>query len=70
MNIYQIMILDYNLNTNLNNVKSKEGALSFFAYDIGINYQFKDMTLNHLKIKHVNFRNNKPVPVSYLRLVY
>jgi hypothetical protein len=64
------MFLDYNFNTNLNNVKTKGGVLSFLAYDIGINYQFKDMTLNHLEIKHVIFRNNKPVPGSYLRLVY
>ena len=70
LNIYQIMFLDYNFNTNLNKVKSKGGMLSFLAYDIGINYQFKDMTLNHLEIKHVIFRNNKPVPGSYLRLVY
>jgi NIMA (never in mitosis gene a)-related kinase len=70
LNLYQIMFLDYNFNTNLNNVKSKGGMLSFLAYDIGINYQFKDMTLNHLEIKHVIFRNNKPVPGSYLRLVY
>ncbi len=64
------MFLDYNFNTNLNNIKSKGGMLSFLSYDIGINYQFKDMTLNHLEIKHVIFRNNKPVPGSYLRLVY
>ena len=64
------MFLDYNFNTNLNKVKTKGGMLSFLAYDIGINYQFKDMTLNHLEIKHVIFRNNKPVPGSYLRLVY
>jgi NIMA (never in mitosis gene a)-related kinase len=70
LNLYQIMFLDYNFNTNLNNVKTKGGVLSFLAYDIGINYQFKDMTLNHLEIKHVIFRNNKPVPGSYLRLVY
>ena len=70
LNLYQIMFLDYNFNTNLNKVKSKGGMLSFLAYDIGINYQFKDMTLNHLEIKHVIFRNNKPVPGSYLRLVY
>ena len=70
LNIYQIMFLDYNFNTNLNKVKSKGGMLSFLAYDIGINYQFKDITLNHLEIKHVIFRNNKPVPGSYLRLVY
>ena len=70
LNLYQIMFLDYNFNTNLNNIKSKGGMLSFLSYDIGINYQFKDMTLNHLEIKHVIFRNNKPVPVSYLRLVY
>ena len=70
LNLYQIMFLDYNFNTNLNNIKSKGGVLSFLAYDIGINYQFKDMTLNHLEIKHVIFRNNKPVPGSYLRLVY
>ena len=70
LNLYQIMFLDYNFNLNLNNVKTKGGVLSFLAYDIGINYQFKDMTLNHLEIKHVIFRNNKPVPGSYLRLVY
>ena len=70
LNLYQIMFLDYNFNTVLNNIKSKGGMLSFLAYDIGINYQFKDMTLNHLEIKHVIFRNNKPVPGSYLRLVY
>ena len=70
LNLYQIMFLDYNFNTNLKNVKSKGGVLSFLAYDIGINYKFKDMTLNHLEIKHVIFRNNKPVPGSYLRLVY
>ena len=70
LNLYQIMFLDYNFNTNLNNIKSKGGMLSFLSYDIGINYQFKDMTLNHLEIKHVIFRNNKPVPGSYLRLVY
>ena len=70
LNLYQIMFLDYNFNNNLNNVKSKSGVLSFLAYDIGINYQFKDMTLNHLEIKHVIFRNNKQVPGSYLRLVY
>ena len=70
LNLYQIMFLDYNFNTNLNKVKSKGGMLSFLSYDIGINYQFKDMTLNHLEIKHVIFRNNKPVPGSYLRLVY
>ena len=70
LNLYQIMFLDYNFNTNLNNIKTKGGVLSFLAYDIGVNYQFKDMTLNHLEIKHVIFRNNKPVPGSYLRLVY
>ena len=70
LNLYQIMFLDYNFNLYLNKVKTKGGMLSFLAYDIGINYQFKDMTLNHLEIKHVIFRNNKPVPGSYLRLVY
>ena len=70
LNLYQIMFIDYNFNTNLNNIKTKGGLLSFLAYDIGINYQFKDMTLNHLEIKHVIFRSNKPVPGSYLRLVY
>ena len=70
LNLYQIMFIDYNFNTNLNNIKTKGGLLSFLAYDIGINYQFKDMTLNNLEIKHVIFRSNKPVPGSYLRLVY
>ena len=31
---------------------------------------FVRFTLNNLEIKHVIFRNNKPVPGSYLRLVY
>ena len=64
------MFLDYNFNTNLNKVKSKGGMLSFLAYDIGINYQFKDITLNHLEIKHVIFRNNKSYFYSNKKNLY
>ena len=70
LNLYQIMFLDHNFNTILKKFKSKGSVLSFLSYDIAINYQFKDLTLNNLELKHVVFRNNKPVPGSYLRLVY
>ena len=68
--IYQIMIIHYYLNVIQNNNKSKAGLLSYFQYNIGITYQFKNFTLNNLELKHVVFRNNKPVPGSYMRLLY
>ena len=70
LNIYQIMIIHYYLNVIQNNNKSKAGLLSYFQYNIGITYQFKNFTLNNLELKHVVFRNNKPVPGSYMRLLY
>ena len=33
-----------------------------------MNYQFEDMTLNNLEIKHIVFRNNKKPPNNYVRL--
>ena len=70
LNLYQIMVLHYAFNEYQNNCRSKGGLLSYFSHDIGINYQFKNFTLNNLELKHVIFRNNKPVPGSYLRLLY
>jgi serine/threonine protein kinase len=70
LNLYQIMILHFVLNEYQNNCKRKSGLLSYFSYEIGINYQFKNFTLNNLELKHAIFRNNKPVPGSYLRLLY
>ena len=70
LNLYQIMELHYAFNEYQNNCRQKGGLLSYFSHDIGINYQFKNYTLNNLELKHVIFRNNKPVPGSYLRLLY
>ena len=70
LNLYQIMVLHYVFNKYQKNCKAKSRILSYFMHDIGINYQFKNFTLNNLELKHVVFRNNKPVPGSYLRLVY
>jgi len=70
LNLYQIMVLHYTFNQYQNNCKTKGGIFSYFSYEIGINYQFKNFTLNNLELKHIIFRNNKPVPGSYLRLVY
>ena len=70
LNLYQIMILHFVFNEYQNNCKKKTGLLSYFSYEIGINYQFKNFTLNNLELKHAIFRNNKPVPGSYLRLLY
>jgi hypothetical protein len=64
------MVLHYALNQYQNNCKVKGGLLSYFSHEIGINYQFKNFTLNNLELKHVVFRNNKPAPGSYLRLLY
>jgi hypothetical protein len=64
------MILHYAFNEFQNNCRKKSGLLSYFSYEIGINYQFKNFTLNNLELKHAIFRNNKPVPGNYLRLLY
>ena len=64
------MILHFVFNEYQNNCKKKSGIFSYFSYEIGINYQFKNFTLNNLELKHAIFRNNKPVPGSYLRLLY
>ena len=70
LNLYQIMELHYVFNEYQNNCRKKSGIFSYFSHDIGINYQFKDFTLNNLELKNVVFRNNKPVPGCYLRLLY
>ena len=70
LNLYQIMLLHFAFNEYQNNCKSKGGIFSYFSHEVGINYQFKKFTLNNLELKHVIFRNNKPVPGCYLRLLY
>ena len=70
LNLYQIMVLHFAFNEYQNNCRKKSGLLSYFSYEIGINYQFKNFTLNNLELKHAIFRNNKPVPGNYLRLLY
>ena len=70
LNLYQIMEIHFSFNQYQNNYRSKSGLLSYFSYDLGINYQFKNFTLNNIELKHVIFRNNKPVPGSYMRYLY
>ena len=70
LNVYQIMELHFAFNEYQNNCKAKRGIFSYFSHDIGLTYQFKDFTLNNLELKNVIFRNNKPVPGCYMRLLY
>ena len=70
LNLYQIMELHFAFNEYQNNRKAKNAFFSYFSNDIGINYQFKNFTLNNLELKHAIFRNNKPMPGCYLRLLY
>ena len=70
LNVYQIMILHFAFNEYQNNYREKKGIFAYFSHDIGITYQFKDFTLNNLELKHVIFRNNKPIPGCYMRLLY
>ena len=70
LNVYQIMMIHHYFNVAQKNTKSKNGLLSYFQYNIGITYKFKNFTLNNLELKHVVFRNNKPVPGSYMKLLY
>ena len=70
LNLYQIMELHFTFNNYQNYYRSKSGILSYFSYDVGINYQFKNCTLNNIELKHVIFRNNKPVPGCIMRYVY
>ena len=64
------MTIHSNLNTFLNQKKTKSSILGYFQYETGVTYKFKNMTLNDLELKHVVFRANKPVPGSYMRMVY
>ena len=64
------MTIHSNLNVCFNQKKTKSGILGYFQYEAGVNYKFKNMTLNDLELKHVVFRANKPVPGSYMRMVY
>ena len=70
LNLYQIMELHFAFNEYQDNRRSKGGILSYFTYEIGINYQFKNFTLNNLELKNIVFRNNKPVPGCLMRLVF
>ena len=64
------MELHFVFNEYKNKCKTKGGIFSYFSYDIGINYQIKNFTLNNLELKHSIFRNNKPIPACYMRLLY
>ena len=70
LNLYQIMELHYSFNEYQSNCRKKSGIFSYFSYEVGINYKFKDFSVNNLELKNVIFRNNKPVPGYYLRLLY
>jgi hypothetical protein len=70
LNLYQIMLIHFIINDFQKKTKIKSGLLSYFKNDIAITYKFKNMTLNNLELKHVVFRNNKPIPGSYMKLVY
>ena len=71
LNIFQIMTIHSYINIYLNQKKTKSSSLlSYFQYESGVNYQFKNTTLTDLELKHVVFRGNKPVPGSYMRMVY
>ena len=70
LNIYQIMLIHFQFNNIQKKFKVKAGLLSYLKNDISITYKFKNLTLNNLELKHVVFRNNKPMPGSYMRLVY
>ena len=70
LNVYQIMILHSCFNKLLQHEKIKSGLLGYFQYDININYKFKNFTLNNVEMVNIVFRNNKPAPGSYMRMVY
>ena len=64
------MILYSCFNKLLQHEKIKSGLLGYFQYDININYKFKNFTLNNVEMVNIVFRNNKPAPGSYMRMVY
>lgn len=69
LNIYQIMIIHQLVNVFLQKKQiNSDGIFSYFKNKIAMNYQFEDMSLNNLEIKHVVFRNNKKPPNNYVRL--
>jgi NIMA (never in mitosis gene a)-related kinase len=69
LNIYQIMIIHQLINVFLQKKQINSGGIfSFLKNKVAMNYQFEDMTLNNLEIKHVIFRNNKKPPNNYVRL--
>lgn len=72
LNVYQVMFIHHICNVYLeNNLKeNKGGLLNFFksTKKTTITYQFKDMSLNNMDIKHVVFRNNKAPSGGYRQL--
>lgn len=70
LNVYQIMYIHHLFHVYLNKTRVKSGMLSYFQYDIGISYKFRNFTLTDIEMKNVVFRGNKPPPGSYMRLVY
>ena len=64
------MELHFTFNNYQNYYRANSGIFSYFSYDVGINYQFKNFALNNIELKHVIFRNNKPVPGCIMRYLY
>ena len=54
LNIYQIMIIHQLVNIFLQKKQiNSDGLFSFLKNKVAMNYQFEDMTLNNLEIKHI-----------------
>lgn len=69
LNLYQIMFIHHILKSYIEKTSDKNGLLSLFKNQIAINYQFSELSLNNLELKHVVFRNNKKPFGNYVRLV-
>ncbi|MCQ2817204.1 MAG: protein kinase [archaeon] len=69
-NLYQIFGIHCAFNSILDLNKTKSALYGYFQNDVKLTYKFKDFSLNHLDLLHILFRGNKPIPGSYMRLVY
>ena len=69
-NLYQIFGIHCFFNNILDLNKTKSSIYGYFQNDVKLTYKFKNFSLNHLDVLHILFRNNKPIPGSYMRLVY
>ena len=69
-NLYQIFGIHCYFNYLLDLTKTKSSLYGYFQNDVKLTYKFKNFSLNHLDLLHIIFRSNKPIPGSYMRLVY